>query len=301
MSTSITTAFVAQYESEVHHLFQRYGGILRSTVRTKPNVVGSTTTFQKIASGAASTKARHGVITPMNVVHTTAVATLADFYAGDWVDRLDEAKINHDERQALAKAGASALGRKVDDQILTALDGTTQTTVTFTLTSKGTVENALLDWAQTLNENSVPNDGERFALLTPFAWTCAMKLDSFANSQWVGPDGTPYAHGGAPLMKWKDWNGVRWSVHTGIQGVGTATAKMFMWHRNAVGYATGAHPNNMGESGYPAEIRADIQWHNDRAAHFINHWMSGGAVLIDDTGVVECDVDDTGTVPISAS
>jgi hypothetical protein len=135
MSTSITTAFVAQYESEVHHLFQRFGGTLRSAVRTKTDVVGSTTTFQKIGQGSASTKARHGVITPMNVAHTTATATLADFYAGDWVDRLDEAKVNHDERQALAKAGASALGRKIDDQILTAMDSTTQTTVTFPMTA----------------------------------------------------------------------------------------------------------------------------------------------------------------------
>ena len=299
MSTTITAAFVAQYESEVHHLFQRYGGVLRSTVRTKPNVVGSTTTFQKIAAGAASTKARHGIITPMNVVHTTAVATLADFYAGDWVDRLDEAKINHDERQALAQSGAWALGRKVDDQLLTAMDGTSQTTVTFTLTSKGTVENALLDWAQTLNENNVPNDGNRFAVLTPFAWTCAMKLDSFANSQLIGSDGLPWKEGAPMLNRWKDWNGVKWTVHNGITGVGTATAFMFMWHRNAIGYATGAHPMNAGEQSNA--VMADITWHGDRAAHFINHWMSGGAVLIDDTGVVQCTVDDTGDVPISAS
>lgn len=298
MSTSITTAFVAQYESEVHHLFQRQGGILRAAVRTKTGVVGSTTTFQKIGQGSASTKARHGVITPMNVDHTAPQCTLSDFYAGDWVDRLDEAKINHDERMALAQAGAWALGRKVDEQILTEMDSTTQTTVSFTLTSKGTVENSLLDWAQTLNENSVPNDGQRYAVLTPFAWTCAMKLDSFANSQWVGADGLPYTTG-APMLRWKDWNGIKWCVHTGISGIGTATAKMFMWHKNALGYATGAHPKNAGEQSNT--VMADITWHGDRAAHFINHWMSGGAKLIDDTGVVECDVDDTGTVPISAS
>lgn len=300
MSTSITTSFVAQYEREVHEVFQREGGILLPTVRSKTNVVGSTTTMQKIGKGSASTKARHGVITPMNVDHTAVTITLADFYAGDWVDRLDEAKIQHDERMALARAGAWALGRKVDDQLFTAMDATTQTTVTFTLTSKGTVENALLDWAQTLNENDVPNDGQRFAVLSPFAWTCAMKLDSFANSQWVGADGMPYATGGAPIRRWKNWNGVLWTVHTGIQGVGTATSKMFMWHKYAVGYATGAHPKNAAENS-GTSVMADITWHGDRAAHFINHWMSGGATLIDDSGVVECDVDDTGTVPISAS
>ena len=53
MSTSIDQAFVRQYESEVHHLFQRQGGILRPTVRTKDNVNGKSTTFQRIGTGTA--------------------------------------------------------------------------------------------------------------------------------------------------------------------------------------------------------------------------------------------------------
>jgi hypothetical protein len=298
MSTSITTAFVAQYEREVHHQFQRYGGVLRSAVRTKTDVVGSTTTFQKIGTGSASTKARHGVITPMNVSHTAPAATLADFYAGDWVDRLDEAKINHDERMALAQAGAWALGRKVDEQILTAMDGTTQTTVSVSLTGTSQFLSSMLEWSRALDRNDVPNDGNRYAAVSPFAWSCLSKITAFASADYVGADGLPLKEG-APLLKWKDWNGIKWTVHNGLTGVGTATSEMFMWHRNAVGYATGAHPRNAGEQSNA--IMADITWHGDRAAHFINHWMSGGAVLIDDTGVIEANIDDGGTVPISSS
>lgn len=300
MSTSITTAFVAKYEREVHDLFQRYGGILRNTVRTKPGIIGQTTTFQVIGKGAATTKARHGVITPSNVAHTTATATLVDFYSGDWVDRLDEAKINHDERAALARAGAWALGRKVDDQLLTAMDGTTQTAVSISLTGKSQFENSMLEWVARLDSNDVPNDGQRYAVITPFAWRNLMKIDSFARADWVGYDGLPFKEG--PMaMRWKEWNGVKWCVHTGVQGVGTATAKCMMWHTQAVGYATGAHPMNAADAGYPTPIMADITWHGDRASHFINHWMSGGAVLIEDTGVIEADIDDTGSVVVSSS
>ena len=32
--------------------------------------------------------------------------------------------------------------------------------------------------------------------------------------------------------------------------------------------------------------RADITWHGDRAAHFVNTMMSQGAALVDGTGVV---------------
>lgn len=296
MSTSITTAFVAQYESEVKHLFQREGGLLRATVRTKENVVGSSTTFQVIGKGAAVTKARHGVITPMNVAHTAPQCTLSDFYAGDWVDKLDEAKIQHDERMALAQAGAWALGRKVDDQILTELDNTSQTTASWSVASKAAIENSFLNWIKAVDTLDVPNDGRRYGVLSAFAWAAAMKIDSFARMEYVGPDGLPFTQG-APIRRWKSWNGVLWTVHTGISGHGTATSKGFIWHRNAIGYATGAVPSNAGEQSNM--VNADITWHGDRAAHFINQWMSGGAKLVDDTGVVECDFDDTGSLPTS--
>ena len=70
MSTTITEAFLRQYERQVHLVFQRTGSYLRQTVRFRPDVVGSSTTFQKIATGVATTKARHGTITPMNQTHT---------------------------------------------------------------------------------------------------------------------------------------------------------------------------------------------------------------------------------------
>jgi len=145
MSTSITAAFITQYERDVHDVFQRHGSILKPTVRFRTGVNGSSAVFQKIAKGTATTKARHGTITPMNQTHTSHTATLSDFYAGDWVDRLDEAKINIEERMAIARGGAYALGRKVDDQILTILDATTQTTVTMTTTSYANVRTILFD------------------------------------------------------------------------------------------------------------------------------------------------------------
>src|SRR3990172_8396175 len=139
MSTSITTSFITSYEAKVHEVFQRRGSYLKEATRLKTDVIGSTAVFQKIGKGVATTKARHGTITPMNKTHTAPSATLADFYAGDWVDKLDEAKTNINERDAIASGGAMALGRKVDDQITTVLDTTTQTVITLTVTSKATV------------------------------------------------------------------------------------------------------------------------------------------------------------------
>src|SRR3546814_16340195 len=60
LSTSIDLSFVKQFEREVHEAYQRQGSLLRATVRSKNNVKGASTTFQKIGKGVASTQARHG-------------------------------------------------------------------------------------------------------------------------------------------------------------------------------------------------------------------------------------------------
>ena len=293
MATQITNSFVRQYEAEVHHLFQRQGGYFRPAVRTKDNVIGTSTTFQKIGKGTATVKARHGVITPMNQDHTAIECTLSDFYAGDWVDKLDEAKVNHDERMAIAMGGAWALGRKVDDQIIVELDTTTQTAVTWVYTSVLGIENSLLATVRKLDAADVPNDGQRFVALTPVAYSAAMKVESFASSDYVDPSNKPMEQG-QPTFTWRRWMNCLWTSHTGLPNVGAATAKGFAWHKNAVGYATGASAGNSAQN---QAVSADITWHGDRAAHFVNHMMSGGAKLIDDTGVYELTLDDTVTLP----
>lgn len=293
MSTQIDNSFVRQYEAEVHHLFQRQGGYLRPAVRTKDNIQGKSTTFQKIGKGVATTKARHGVITPMNQDHTALECTLADFYAGDWVDKLDEAKVNHDERMAIANGGAWALGRKVDDQIITAMDGTTQTAVSWAFTSVQAIENSLLATVRALDAADVPNDGQRFVALSPLAYSAAMKVESFASADYVDPGNKPMEQG-QPVFTWRRWMNCLWTSHTGLPNVGASGTKGFAWHRNAVGYATGAHAGNAAQN---QAVSADITWHGDRAAHFVNHMMSGGAVLIDDTGVYELTLDDSATLP----
>ena len=51
MSTSIDLSFVKQFEREVHEAYQRQGSLLRATVRSKNNVKGASTTFQKVGKG----------------------------------------------------------------------------------------------------------------------------------------------------------------------------------------------------------------------------------------------------------
>jgi len=197
---------------------------------------------------------------------------------------------------AYAKSGAFALGRKVDSQITTVLDSTTQSTITMAVTSYAAIQGALITLVEALDSNSVPNDGERYGALTPRMYAQAMTVDSFANSDYVGANGLPFTEGAPGHRKWKDWMGIKWAMHPALPGKGTATAKHFVWHKSAIGYATGKHAGNVASND---SVSADITWHGDRASHFVNHMMSGQAVLIDDTGIIEGNSNDTTAVATS--
>lgn len=274
MSTSIDQAFITSFEAKVHEVFQRKGAYLKDAVRLKTDVVGATAVFQRVGKGTATTKSRHGTIVPMNQDHTAPSVTLQDFYAGDWVDKLDEAKININDRDVIASGGAQALGRKVDDQITTVLNTTTQAAIALTLTNKGNVLASLLEWVEAVWANDVPNDGQVFAVMTPRLWSQAMTLDQFNRAEYVGADGMAFKQGPSiGVAAWKNWMNIKWKMQTGLPGAATSSGLAWVWHMMALGYAIARSAGNVAGR---ESVAADITWHGDRAAHFVNNMMSGG-------------------------
>jgi hypothetical protein len=265
MSTTIDKAFVKQFEREVHESFQRMGSKLRATVRSKSDVRGASTIFQKVGKGVASTKARHGKIPTMNVDHTPVECILTDYYAGDWVDKLDELKTNIDERTVITNAGAYALGRKTDDLIIGQLD----TSANFAgANTDGMTKAKVLAAFEKLGQADVPDDGQRYAVVGWKQWSQLLGIDEFAKSDYVGPDELPWRGTQA-----KRWLGTLWVPHSGLS-VSSNVRLCHWYHKTAVGHAAGA------------DVTTDVTWHGDRASHFVNNMMSQGAALIDATGVV---------------
>ena len=232
----------------------------------------------------------------MNQTHTAHEATLSDFYAGDWVDKLDEAKINIDERDAIATSGAFALGRKVDSQIDTLLAAANTDNVTIVVTSEGAVRAGLLQMTANLYEQDVPNDGQVFGALSPVMWARAMTIKEFSSSDFIGTNGLPFTQGVPTGGRFKDWMGVKWVMHSGLTGQGTGTANSYVWHKSSIGYGAGKHAGNVAARN---SVAADITWHGDRASHFVNHMMSGGGVTIDGNGIIEGQSDDLAAIATS--
>jgi Phage capsid protein len=273
MSEQISNSFVSQFEAEVHAAYQRMGSKLTNTVRRKNNVKGSSTTFQKVGKGSAGTKTRHGNVPTLSLDHTPISVTLADHYAADYIDKLDELKIEHDERGVVTQAIAGAMGRKSDEILFVALD--TCTNVTAEAGTTGLVTAAARTKVETVFEtfgnNDVPDDGDRYAQIAPSAWIDLLTQESFANADYVGSDDLPFKGG----MVAKRWLSFLWTVHTGVPVVSTTIRKNFFYHRSAVAFASGQ------------EVKTEINYVAEKVAHLCTAYLSQGAALVDNNGIYE--------------
>jgi hypothetical protein len=241
------------------------GSKLRNTVRTAGNVRGNVVRFQKIGTGSANTKSRNGNVTPMELVHTNVEATMEDFYAPEYIDKLDELKTNIDERQAVAQSAAAALGRKTDEILYTAMDSGANSTQIHD-TSSALEKADLLSLFETFGTANIPEDGQRYLAMHPKGYADLFLIDEFASSDYVGEQNLPFAGG----MTMKEFLGFK------IFSTSAITAgKNMAYHSTAVGL------------GINSDVQTEINYVPEKAAHLATSMMSMGAVVIDDNGVYE--------------
>src|SRR6056300_416463 len=264
MANTIDQAFIKQFETEVHMAYQRMGSKLRNTIRST-NVTGSTARFQKIGTGAASTKARNGNVTAMELAHTNVEATMADYYAAEYIDKLDELKININERQAVAQSAAAALGRQTDALIVAAMDAGANSTQ-IADTGGALVKADLLTLFQTFGAEDIPEDGQRFIAMSPAGFADLFNITEFASSDFVGPQNLPFAGG----MTMKEFLGFKIFSTSAVAG-----GKNFAYHTTAVGI------------GINSDVQTEVNYVPEKVSHLATSMMSMGSVVIDDNGVYE--------------
>ena len=264
MANTIDQAFIKQFETEVHLAYQRMGSKLRNTVRSS-NVSASVARFQKIGKGAANTKARNGDVTAMELAHTNVEVTMADFYAPEYIDKLDELKININERQAVAQSAAAALGRKTDEILITAMDaGANATQIADT---GGALDKAdLLTLFSTFGAADIPEDGQRYLAMSPAGFADLFSINEFASSDYVGPQNLPFAGG----MTMKEFLGFKIFSTSAVAG-----GKNFAYHTSSIGL------------GINADVTTEVNYVPQKVSHLATSMMSMGAVVIDDDGIYE--------------
>ena len=127
MSTQVTTAFVQQYSANVQMLSQQMGSLLRDKVRVE-SVTGKNAFLDQVGSVTAVEKtSRHSDTPQIDTPHARRRLSMADYEFADLIDQSDKVRLLIDPTSSYAQAAAMAMGRAIDDVIITAALGTAYT------------------------------------------------------------------------------------------------------------------------------------------------------------------------------
>lgn len=230
------TAYQIQFRDEFIAGFEQNKSLLRDSVTTEVMVKGYQATFLVADSGGAEavTRGTNGRIPgrPDNLTQYTATLQ-------EWHDVPERTGFNlfasqGDGRRIMQKTAMAVLNRKIDQDIIDALENATNDTgAAAVATLKMVVKSKAI-----LGINKVPADGNITAIVTPAFMAYLHMIEEFTNSMYVNKK--PVDSGEA---FWSDerqvynWMGVKWIEHPDLPGVGTSAEKCFMYHKASVGHA----------------------------------------------------------------
>ena len=127
MSSQVTTAFVQQYSSNVQLLSQQKGSLLRNAVRVESQV-GKNAFYDQVGSATAQKRlSRHADTPQLDTPHARRRVSLVDYEYADLIDDQDKVRTLIDPTSPYSQATAFAMGRAIDDEIISAAFGTAYT------------------------------------------------------------------------------------------------------------------------------------------------------------------------------
>jgi hypothetical protein len=261
------TAYQTQYRDEFIAGFEQRQSLVRQTVTTEADVKGNTAVFLVADSGSASavTRGVNGLIPARADSLAQNSATLAE-----WHDLVRRTGFNlyasqGDGRRIMQETTMGVLNRKVDTDIITALETGTQDTG-----AAATGSLSLAMYALTiLGNNSVPLDGNISCLITPAFYAYLMQTKEFASVDYV--NNKPF-EGGMTMFRWA---GANWIVHPNLTGKGTAAEKCIMYHKSAIGHACDL-----------TSIQSAVGYDEEQDYSFARATAYMGSKLLQNSGVV---------------
>jgi len=261
------TAFQTQYRDEFISGFEQRQSLVRQSVTTEGEVRGNSIVFLVADSGSASavTRGVNGLIPARADSLTQNTATLAE-----WHDLVRRTGFNlyasqGDGRRIMQETTMGVLNRKIDSDIITALEAGTQDTGT-----AATMSLSLAMYGLTiLGNNAVPLDGNITGLITPAAYAYMMQTKEFNNVEY-----TSNKQFDNMLTNFR-WAGVNWIVHPNLSGKGTNAEKCIMFHKSAIGH--GCDMSN---------VQTAVGYVEEQDYSFARATTYMGSKLLQNTGVV---------------
>ncbi|GJD92929.1 phage capsid protein [Methylobacterium iners] len=225
------TAYSVQYKDEFIEGFEQGWSVLRSAVTVDAQTKGNQAVFDIVDSGgaAAVTRGVNGTIPARADNDTQVTLTLRE-----WHDKPRKTSFNifasqGDGRAKMQMSTRKVMNRKIDDDIIAALNTATNT-ITGGAATLALVQNAL---AKLGRQDVEVEDEEHIFWLASLSFRAELyQIKEFNSADWVE---TKPLNG--PVQRYKRWAGVNWAFSNRLPGVGTANEKGFLFHQAAIGHA----------------------------------------------------------------
>ena len=269
---TISPAFVTIFDSEVKQAFQA-SRQLAGMVREKM-VTGDTVKFNKLSSGVASVRTPQTSVTPMNLSYSLVTATMTDYIASEYSDIFNQSHVSFSDRSELSQAVGNAIGRRLDQVVIDALDAATSIAVANTVAEDGTAGAAsdmntgkIRAAKAALDANNVPPDNRVLlmhanSLEALLAQTSATSSDF--NSVRALVDGSLSTWLGFSILMLGDRD------EGGLTKDGSNDRLAYAFHKSALGLGM-----SMGQ-------KTEVNYIPDKTSYLVSSMFSGGAVAIDD-------------------
>jgi hypothetical protein len=276
MSVNLSPVAVTEFDSMVKHAFQN-ASLLRDTVTVRNNVVGDTYKFRAMGKGLANQKATSADVDPMDVAHSLISATLQNWNAPEYTDIFDQAEVNFDEKQELATTIAGALGRRLDQLVIDAMDAASPTAVGTGGT--GLVATDLVDAKVELVKQGV-GSGDLYCAINAagLAGLLADEKTTSADYQAVKAlvNGEINTFAGFNVVVIEDRSG-----NEGGLTIASDVVSAYAYSKEAIGLAVGI------------DMKTSIDYVPQKTSFLCNGMLKAGAAVRDAAGLVEINYDAT--------
>jgi Tfp pilus assembly protein PilV len=276
MSKVLSSVAVTEFDSLVKHAYQN-AGLLKGAVTVRNNVVGDTYKFRNMGKGLANQKSTSDLVTPMDISHGFATATLQNWNAPEYTDMFDAQTVNFDEKQELASTIAQSLGRRCDQLVIDAMDA--ETTYAGTVVEGGTnlTTEKVIEAQVALRAQGVPNSN-LYAAINAQGLGGLLNQEEITSSDYNNVkalvNGDVDTFGGFKFVVIED------RAEGGLTEAGDIVDSYF-FSQDAVGLAIGI------------DIKTDVDWIADRTSWLCNGMLKAGAVSRDGLGIVKVQYDKT--------
>lgn len=268
------TAFQTQYRQEFVAAFEQRQSLLRSTVTTEAVIKGNTAEFLVAGSGNATavTRGVNGLI-PARADNLSQLAcTLSE-----WHDLVRKTNFNvfasqGNQRAIMQQTSMAVVNRKIDSDIINALNTGTVNTGAAQTASMGLIAKAKTK----LGNASVPWDGNVTFLITPAFGSYLIQMPEFNKATIVSKKPMDMSD-----TSWRDkpivyfWQGALWVEHPNLPGVGTNAEVCFAYHKSSIGHAIDS-----------ANLESPVGYNEEQAYSWARTTGMFGSKVLQNSGIV---------------